>query len=800
VVAIGLSGAWLLGILAGPVSGLSPLLAVSALVPLSISFLLRRKRKLLLLSGLWIVVFFVGVLHFRTVQSIPRTGDLSSYNNIGVVEIRGHVDGVPETGSAGARIRLSATGIKPRAEWQPVSGAVLLTVPRYPEYRYGDVLVVKGALQGRPPARTASANESSYWEYLGDHEVYSTLYYPDVELVGRGQGQGVLRWLYSAREDLGRTLARVLPEPQASLAQGIVLGMRANIPAGLKTDFVRTGTAHLLAISGVNLTIVAGILVAITLRLLGRRHYVYIWVTLVVVWFYTCLTGAEAPVVRDAIMLTLFLVADLLGRQRSAVVALALAAAIMVGLNPTTLGDASFQLSFAAMAGLVFVFPPLQSLTDRTIDRFLPDGRGHDLCGVFADSLGVSLAAVIATLPLTAYYFGVFSWVGPLATLVTMPVMSAIIVTSILAAATGLLVLAVGQAVAWLAWLPLSYLVVAVGALAAVPGASQPTGAISGTTVIAYYASLGLIVVFHHQYARVLGWGRRLAQVISVVPVRWVVPPLAVIALLAWLVFISMPDDDLHVSFLDVGQGDAVLIERGNRQILIDGGPNPQLVIAAMGTKMPFWDRSLDMVVLTHPDADHLGGLVEVLRRFRVQAVVSANISDGSALFRSWQTAVESVPGRLLPAAPGQRISLGDEVSLSVLSPDPNLIAGSGELNSKSVVIRLAMGDVSFLLTGDLDTETERKLIMQEASLGSSVLKVGHHGSATSTSDVFLAVVGPRAAVISVGKANTYGHPNQEVLSRLTQKLGVENVYRTDERGTIEFITDGARLWVKTRR
>ena len=132
---------------------------------------------------------------------------------------------------------------------------------------------------------------------------------------------------------MSRTLARLLPEPQASLAQGIALGVRANIPTDLKADFVRTGTAHLLAISGVNLTIVAGILVTITLRLFGRRRYAYIWVTLAVVWLYTCLTGAGAPVVRAAIMLTFFLAADLLGRQRSAVIALVLAAAIMAAVT-----------------------------------------------------------------------------------------------------------------------------------------------------------------------------------------------------------------------------------------------------------------------------------------------------------------------------------------------------------------------------------------------------------------------------------------------------------------------------------
>jgi competence protein ComEC len=770
------------------------------MVPLAMLFFMPRRRRVLLLSSLCIAIFFAGMYYFRSTQYEASDGDLRSYNDRGVVEIRGRASSPPEIGPTSTRISLSCSGIRQGLEWLPVSGTAMLTVPRYPAYRYGDVLIATGELRGRPQAGPASSNESAYWDDLANHEVFSTMFYPEVELTTRGHGGGPTYWLFAARENLSRTLARVLPEPQASLAQGIALGMRSSIPADLKTDFARTGTTHLLAISGVNLTIVAGILVTIALRLFGRRHYVYIWLTIGIVWLYTFLTGAGAPVVRAAIMLTLFLTADLLGRQRSAVIALAVAAAIMTALRPGTLRDPSFQLSFAAMAGLIFVFPPLQSLSGSVLDR-IPGDKVRALCSLLADSLGISLAAVIATLPLTTHYFGAFSWLGPLATFVTMPAMSAIIVTSVLAGTLGLAIPAIGLAVAWLAWLPLSYMILTVSALAAVPGTSLQVGPISTTLVIASYTSLVGLVVFYREHRRVLRFGRKVAMTISTLPARWVVPPLAVTALLAWLIFATMPDNNLHVSFLDVGQGDAILIEKGNRQILVDGGPGPQAVMVELSKRMPFWDRSIDLAILTHPDADHLGGLVEVVKRFNVTRVAAASLSDNSALFREWQTVVESMPGGQHSAASGQSISLGKDVSLSVLNPDSAGPANAGDsLNTRSIVLRLVMGKVSFLLTGDLDTDGERALVTQGADLNSTVLKIGHHGSLSSTSDALLAVAAPRAAVISVGKANTYGHPNQDVLSRLTQKLGVENVYRTDERGTIEFITNGERLWVKTAR
>ena len=161
----------------------------------------------------------------------------------------------------------------------------------------------------------------------------------------------------------------MLPEPQASLAQGIVLGIRGNIPQSLNNDFARSGTAHLLAISGINLGIMAGILLSIGIWLFGRRHYLYVWLALGIVWFYAAITGMNPPVVRGAIMASLFLVAELLGRQRSAIVALTLAAAVMVGVSPYILGDASFQLSFLAMAGLIFLSPVFRNLGRRQSRR-----------------------------------------------------------------------------------------------------------------------------------------------------------------------------------------------------------------------------------------------------------------------------------------------------------------------------------------------------------------------------------------------------------------------------------------------
>jgi competence protein ComEC len=666
----------------------------------------------------------------------------------------------------------------------------LLTVPRYPAYQYGDELQVKGQMETPP-----QLDSFDYQNYLARQGIYSLMRYPKVEILTTGKGAKPLEWIYSLRDHLSQTLTQVLPEPQASLAQGIILGIRTNIPESLQDEFVRTGTAHILAISGINLTIVAGILVSLGIWAFGRRRYLYIWVALSIIWLYTLLTGWHPPALRAAIMVSLFLTADLLGRQRSGIIALFLAAAIMVGVSPQVLWDASFQMSFVAMAGLIFICPPLQSLGRKAVTATLgEEGALPRVGNVLTDSFSVSLGAVLAVWPLTAYYFGIVSWVGPLATFLALPVLPAIIVSGVLAGVFGLVLIPLGQAISWLTWLFLSYLLVVIKVFALVPQSAMRLTSPEVSLLAIYYAVLALVLWASSQRKKLAELMSKAADFIARLPVKWVVPCLLVIATLVWLAAATMPDDRLQVSFLNVGQGDAILIQKGTQQILVDGGPSPQAIGLELGKKMPFWDRTIDLIVLTHAEADHLTGLVEVLKRYKVKNILSTNLTGESPLFSEWLSLVETGDIKYTLAQAGQRLDFGPEVAIEVLNPQVYPLTG---VNDNSVVLSLTMGRVSFLLTADITQTAEFELITRRANLKGTVLKVAHHGSDTSTSPEFLAVVNPQLAVISVGRGNTFGLPNQEVVSRLEQKLGMENVYRTDQNGTIEFITDGERLWLR---
>lgn len=248
----------------------------------------------------------------------------------------------------------------------------------------------------------------------------------------------------------------------------------------------------------------------------------------------------------------------------------------------------------------------------------------------------------------------------------------------------------------------------------------------------------------------------------------------------------------LEVSFFDVGQGDAIFIETPKRQqILIDGGPS-SVILEKLGKEMPFWDRTIELVILTHPEKDHLSGLVEVLKKYQVKNIFWTGIVRNTVEYQEWLKALEKEGAKIFIAKAGQKIIISRTV-LEILHPFES-IQGRGlkDSNNTSVVVRLGFGESSFLFTGDLPAFQERELVSRGADIDSDVLKVGHHGSKTSSSEDFIKEVSPELAIISAGKNNSYGHPHQEVLDVLG-KYGIK-ILRTDQNGDIKIFSDGKKL------
>ena len=258
--------------------------------------------------------------------------------------------------------------------------------------------------------------------------------------------------------------------------------------------------------------------------------------------------------------------------------------------------------------------------------------------------------------------------------------------------------------------------------------------------------------------------------------------------LVLFLVLASLADSKneagLKVYFFDVGQGDSIFIEtEEKKQILIDGGPDNK-VVQKLSEAMPFWDRTIDLVILTHTDKDHIFGLLEVLKRYRVKGIVETGIECGKAECLAWKELKEKEKAPIIFVKLGDSLVFDENTKILILSPFAGLAGEKiSKANNTSIVAKLSYGNHGILFTGDIEKQIEEKMILAGVDIDSDYLKIPHHGSKTSSTEYFLEKVSPLLAFISLGKDNSYGHPHQEVIDRL-EKRNIK-YYRTDELGTI---------------
>jgi competence protein ComEC len=512
---------------------------------------------------------------------------------------------------------------------------------------------------------------------------------------------------------------------------------------------------------------------------------------------YMMLVGASASVVRAVIMGIVFLFANQMGRQGLALNTLFLTALGMTVFDPMWLWDAGFQLSCVATLGLILYATPLQKTVESWVARALPLERVKLMMGVVSDALLVTLAAQLATIPLIAYYFKQIPLLSLIINTLVLPAQSGVMVAGGLALLAGLVWIPLGQVLGWVAWLFLAWTTGIIELMDKIPGVSLPLKNVSVGWIVGYYAVLAAVTWWLKQPADArLNFRRTLDRIKPHRTWRNILIAAGVAAVLIAIAFVQLPDGKLHVYFLDVGQGDAIfVVTPAGKQVLVDGGPAPSVILNQLARHMPFWDRSLDLVVATQPDVDHLAGLVAVLERYQVGAVLTQEWPGRDPTAARWsQLIAERRPSRIAPQA-GQKLQLEPGVEMLVLHPDASA-AASLKGNDASLVTRLTFGGVSFLFAADMEAAGEAALIRSGRLERADVLKAAHHGSKTSSTPEFLALADPLVVVIQVGAGNSFGHPSPDLLARLEGR----RVYRTDYAGTVEIASDGTRLWIRTEK
>jgi len=783
-----LVASWIAGIILGASTDDSPIpvwiaLALAAFVAAWWVGQRPRRAVALICGGL----ACLGVARYAWASQPLTPDDIGYYADSGYVTLTGIISRDPDVRSQHVNLRVEVETLTRDDEPIPVHGAVLVQAPRYGDYAYGDRVRVSGALLTPPEFDTFS-----YRDYLARQNIHAMISNGAVQLLERDQGQPWYDTIYAIKERAQQTIDRLLPSPQAPLLSGILIGVETAIPDSIREAFNRTGTTHIIAISGANIIIILRVLMGLFTPLAGRNRAALFAVASV--GAYAILVGGDPAVVRAAIMGSLSLVAARLGRRTYGLTTLAFSAWLMTLLNPMVLWDVGFQLSVAATTGLVLFSQDFEDILERGLRRVFAPSTARQVTQWLSEPVAVSLAAQITTTPLILLYFGRFSIIGLVANIVIVPVQPYIMTVGWLAVLVGMIWTPIGQIVAWVVWIPLTFTLEVVRALGSLSWASVQVALTGSTAGIVYsFLLLAMLLRIQHPDDRAL-LARRVRQHLRP---SLVILAGSLVAFLVWAVALTQPDGKLHVWFLDVGHGHAVLIRTPNgAHLLVDGGSNPTQLRQAIGDAMPFWNRTLDLLIVSQPTRAAIGGVPELARHYDVRLALSNGQPGENQEYAELVEILSDRGAEMVSGIAGHKIATSDGVTIEVLHPQvpPQ---PDDDADTVSLAVRLSYGSTSFLLGPNLSLEGERQMIERGWYLGSTVIMLPSHGGAKENSLPFLQAVRPQAAVALVGAGNRAGLPDRTVAERVSIMTG-QSLFRTDKHGTVEMITDGSTLQIYT--
>ncbi len=765
-----------------------------------------------------LVVFLIGFLNIQRHQySANQDNHISNYLNAGKQSWEGTVIDNPDTFPDKTVLIVRMIRTKQDARYQSVSGNIRLVILPDLDFRYGDYIRFSATLK-----KIVSFNNPGgfdYERYLNMKNIFASAYIynkSQIILLRKDKANHLRSKLEDYRLYLQELLNQYSSSPQKEVIEAMTLGNKRGISTELRDIFNKTGTSHLLAISGLHIGMVFMTGFFIFSFLLKRSEFLLLKYNVVkiaaagsffFVLIYASIAGMGITVMRATLMALVFLIAFLWGRQRDIYNSLALAGIVILILYPAALFDISFQLSFCAVFSIIYIVPRLNQLSFSLFDSW-PIFMRIIIKKIYLLII-VCIAASVGTMPLIVFYFGRISAITVISNLFAVLLLG----TISLALSMGFIFTAFFSSTIAGFFIKTSSFFVKISIdiinkLASLPWSSFAISKPSILEICIFYVFIFILIqIFDEHFKKDMS--------VSIKRKPFILKALAVFCLLFFIgngFYLFAKDrysTNLRLTLIDVGQGSATLVRfPKGENMLIDGGGIAsgsfdigKMVIAPFLSSQRI--NTIHTVVLTHPHPDHLQGLIYITDNFNVQEVWSTGQRANDELYLQWEKIIsdKKIKSKIINAqSPPMEIN---GVSFTVLWPPDRpsydaTIFNYKKVNDDSLVLKIKYGKIGFLLTADISSDIERVLIDSEHNLVSDVLFVPHHGSHHSSSNDFIKATSCRYAIVSSGKNNIFRHPHEYVLKRFQDSQ--VRIYRTDESGAITMSTNGTNLYIDTFR
>ena len=664
------------------------------------------------------------------------------------------------------------------------NGRVLLKVYDVePVIKFGDVIKAEVLLQ--EPELPGNFGEFNYRDYLTRQNIFLTdsVEMNQLEIVGHSKGLSINTLIYGIKNRISQKIEKIYQSPGKGLIKAIIIGDKTEISRELMDIFQDAGIMHILAISGLHVGIIAIVLLFI-FNLLPKYWlndgFKYI-IIITMMLGYAAMTGFRPSVSRATLMLAIVMLAKCFNRPYHIYNSLYLAAFLILLWQPLYMYDAGFLLSFVVTFFIIYLAPILE-------------GKLEYLPSYFRKLFSVSLSAWLGIVPLSAYFFYKISFIGILSNIIIIPLIGVILILALISIFLSFLFLPIAQLFSLFNDALITLLLIVGKKLSSLPFAYQYVAQPGLASIILYYSIILMSFYSIHFWSKydLLVKKRRF----------WLIVFFSFILL---CINVLIPSSLLAVHFINVGQGDCILVQTPQKKnILIDGGGTPYSDFdIGKNIVIPYLRREginkLDMMFLTHPDMDHLEGLLPVLKEMNVNLVVDSGIQYQDKTYLDFLSLIEGDKNiTYYQTRAGDVIQITPEIEFFILNPyKTSHCLIENDFNNNSIVLKLQYKNTDFLFTGDIEEAAEINLLSRNSLLKSDILKVAHHGSSSSTGDLFLEKVKPEVAIISVG-SNNFGHPHSNVIKKLEKKC--QKVFRTDLNGTIIVKSNGSKYYIHILR